>query len=151
MNIQYILIFVILFIFLKQELTTIEAFETSLGVDNEIFVYSDMNKHIKKENKIKKVSPYGLFPTMMMADSNKYYNSGTLAVNPIITNEGDYFNENSIIDISNNTYNPPLNPYYSNASVNYEKGILYSDEVISNFVNKHTTNDYLIMMRDPFY
>ena len=76
MNIQYILIFAILFIFLKQELTTIESFETSLGVDNDIFVYSDMNKHIKKENKIKKVSPYGLFPTMMKADSNKYYKTG---------------------------------------------------------------------------
>ena len=148
-----ILVFVILLILLKYEFQMIEPFESSsLDVDNDIFVYSDMNKYIKKENKIKKVSPYGLFPTMIKADSNRYYNSGTLAVNPRITTDQDYFNQDFIIDTSNNKYNPPLNPYYnSTAPVNYEKGILYSDEITNNFVNKHNKNSYFIMMRDPFY
>lgn len=51
--------------------------------------------------------------------------------------KNNYFNDNKVIDISNNNWEPPMDPFYKMASVNDDYTILYPKEYSDDFEYQH--------------
>ncbi|MBG00941.1 MAG: hypothetical protein CL470_01575 [Acidimicrobiaceae bacterium] len=54
------------------------------------------------------------------------------------SHKNDYFNDNKIIDISNNNWDPPLDPFDKHAKPDDNYSLLYPDEYSDNFEYQHT-------------